>query len=253
MKTSIIRTILSTLVLLTSMASTSTLFAQPGGQQQSAQEQSAFDISGNWVALVTEDWRFRMVVAEPGDYEGIGLTAHGREVADAWDPEADIASGNTCKAYGAGGLMRIPTRLNISWSDGNVLRIDTDAGMQTRLLKFGDAQDNVGAGSLQGVTHASWDLERAGAFGGPVVGGSIAAVTTQMAPGYLRRNGVPYGTNAVLTEHYELLVGGDGTEYLAVFSVLEDPEHLTQLYTTSTNFKREPDGSKWNPAECMAK
>ena len=225
MKTSIIRTILSTLVLLTSMASTSTLFAQPGGQQQSAQEQSAFDISGNWVALVTEDWRFRMVVAEPGDYEGIGLTAHGREVADAWDPEADIASGNTCKAYGAGGLMRIPTRLNISWSDGNVLRIDTDAGMQTRLLKFGDAQDNVGAGSLQGVTHASWDLERAGAF----------------------------GTNAVLTEHYELLVGGDGTEYLAVFSVLEDPEHLTQLYTTSTNFKREPDGSKWNPAECMAK
>jgi hypothetical protein len=253
MKTNIIKVILSTLLLLTTMTSAGTLFAQPGGQQQSAQEQSAFDITGTWVSLVTEDWRFRMVTASAGDYEGIGLTAHGREVADAWDPDADIASGDACKAYGAGGLMRIPTRLNISWASENVLRIDTDAGMQTRLLKFGEDQDSVGAGSLQGVTHANWDLERAGPFGGPVVGGSIAATTTEMAPGYLRRNGVPYGGQAVLTEHYELLVGGDGTEYLTVISVLEDPGHLTQLYTTSANFKREADDSKWNPSECMAR
>jgi hypothetical protein len=224
----------------------------PGDEPQSAREQAPIDLTGYWVALVTEDWRFRMLTAPAGDYEGIGLTPRGREIADSWDPEADIAAGNACKAYGAGGLMRIPTRLHITWADDNVLRIDTDAGMQTRLLKFGPAKDNAGAGSLQGVTDARWLLDREGRFG-PVTWGSIEAETTDMAPGYLRRNGVPYGTQANLTEHYELLVGGDGTEYLTVISVLEDPEHLTQLFTTSTNFKREPDDSKWNPTDCLAR
>jgi len=74
-----------------------------------------------------------------------------------------------------------------------------------------------------------------------------------MSPGYLRRNGVPYGTQAQLREYFELLVGGDGTEYLTVISVLEDPEHLAQLFTTSANFKREADDSKWNPSECVVK
>ncbi len=246
MKTSMIKLILSTLLLFSAID----LSAQPGGEQQSAREMAAIDITGNWVSLVTEDWRFRMVVANAGDYEGIGLTPKGREIANAWDPDADLAAGNACKAYGAGGLMRIPTRLNISWVSDNVLQIDTDAGMQTRLLKFGPAQDNAGAGTLQGVTRASWQIEREGGFGGAVTGGSINAVTTDMAPGYLRRNGVPYGTQAKLTEYYELLIGGDGTHYLTVISILEDPEHLTQLYTTSANFKRELDGSKWNPSEC---
>ncbi len=247
MKTSMIKVFLSTLLLLSALDAS----AQPDRQQQSAQEMAAIDITGNWVSLVTEDWRFRMVVAEAGDYEGIGLTPKGREMANAWDPEADLASGNACKAYGAGGLMRIPGRLKISWLSDNVLQIDTDAGMQTRLLKFGPAQDNAGAGTLQGVTRASWQIEREGGFGGAVTGGSINAVTADMAPGYLRRNGVPYGTQAELKEYFELLIGGDGTEYLTVISVLEDPEHLTQLYTTSANFKREADDSKWNPSECV--
>ena len=231
---------------------TTAIFAQPGGgQPESAREAAAFDITGYWVALVTEDWRFRMLTAPVGDYEGIGLTPRVREIANAWDPEADIAAGDACKAYGAGGLMRIPTRLHITWADDNTLRIDTDAGMQTRLLKFGPAQDGAGAGTLQGVTNARWLLEREGRSG-PVVNGSIEAITTAMAPGYLRRNGVPYGTRATLSEWYELLVGGDGTQYLTVISVLEDREHLANLFTTSTNFKRESDDSNWNPTECMA-
>ena len=226
----------------------------PGAAQApvNAREAAPFDITGYWVALVTEDWRFRMVVAKAGDYEGIGLTAKGREAANAWDPDADIAAGDACKAYGAGGLMRIPTRLHITWASDNVLQIDTDAGKQTRLLKFGDAQDNAGAGTLQGVTRAKWLLERDAPFG-PVTWGSIEAITTEMAPGYLRRNGVPYGTQATLTEHYELLKDADGTEYLMVIGDLEDPEYLSQLFTISTNFKREPDGSKWAPADCIAK
>ena len=38
-----------------------------------------------------------------------------------------------------------------------------------------------------------------------------------------------------------------------VIGDLEDPEYLSQLFTISTNFKREPDGSKWAPADCIAK
>jgi hypothetical protein len=226
--------------------------AQPQVEAPSAREVAPIDFTGYWVALVTEDWRFRMLAAPAGDYEGIGLTPQGREIANAWDPDADQESGNACKAYGVGGLMRIPTRLHITWASDNILQIDTDAGMQTRLMKFDAAQNTVGAGSLQGVTNAQWLLEREGRFG-PVTWASIEAETTDMAPGYLRRNGVPYGAQAQLTEYFELLVGGDETEYLTVISILDDPEHLSQLFTTSTNFKRETNGSNWNPTECLVR
>lgn len=249
MKTKIAVTLVSLL-----MGISCTTSAQPpgGAQPQSAREVAPIDLTGYWVSLVTEDWRFRMLTAPAGDYEGIGLTPRGREIANAWDPAADTAAGNACKAYGAGGIMRIPTRLHITWAGGNVMQVGTDAGMQTRLLKFGPDQDNAGAGTLQGVTNANWLLERDGGRFGPVTWGSIESHTTDMAPGYLRRNGVPYGAGAELTEYWELLVGGDGTEYLSVISILRDPEYLTQLYTTSANFKRQDDASGWNPSECMA-
>jgi hypothetical protein len=248
MRNSIKQILLPVFLTLVSACST----AQPQGETQSAREAAPIDFTGYWVALVTEDWRFRMVTAPAGDFEGIGLSQKGREIANAWDPDADQESGNACKAYGVGGIMRIPTRLHITWSSDNILQIETDAGMQTRLVKFGDAQDAVGAGSLQGVTNAQWLLEREGRFG-PVTWGSIEAETTDMAPGYLRRNGVPYGTNAQLTEYFELLVGGDDTEYLSVISILDDSEHLSQLFTTSTNFKRESNDDNWNPTECLVR
>jgi hypothetical protein len=219
---------------------------------ENAQAAAPFDLTGYWVALVTEDWRFRMMTAPTGDYQGINLTPLGQQVANAWDPAADTAAGQACKAYGAGGIMRMPTRLHITWADENVLSIATDAGRQTRLLKFGPAQDGVGAGSLQGVSNARWDLQRAGRFG-PVVNGTLEVLTTGMQAGYLRRNGVPYSDQARLTEYFERVTRENGDEYLIVISVLEDPVYLSQSVLTSTNFKKEPDGSKWAPGDCVAK
>jgi hypothetical protein len=193
-----------------------------------------------------------MMVAPAGDYQGINLTPAGQALADQWNPEADLASGNACKAYGAGGLMRMPTRLNITWVSDNVLSVAADAGRQMRVLKFGPAQDQIGIGSLQGVSHARWDLHRE-ARNGPVVSGMLEVVTTRMAPGYLRRNGVPYGDQAVLTEYFERVLGGDGTEYLVVISVLEDPVYLAQPVITSSNFRREPDGARWAPSDCQVR
>ena len=217
----------------------------------SAREAAPHDLTGNWVSIVTEDWRYRMMTAPVGDFLGLPLTPMAQEIANAWDPQADTAAGLACKAYGAGGLMRIPTRLNIAWANDNVLSIETDAGKQTRLLKFGPAQDGAGAGSLQGVSNASWDLEREGRFG-PVVNGTLEVTTTAMQPGYFRRNGIPYGEQANMTEYFEMVTETNGDQYLIVISVLEDPQYLTQPVMTSTNFKREPDASKWNPSECIA-
>jgi len=217
-----------------------------------ARSSAPHDLTGYWVSVVTEDWRFRMMAAPVGDYQGIALTQAGQLLAGSWDADADLASGNACKAYGAGGLMRMPTRLNITWASDNVLSVASDAGRQTRVLKFGPAQDQIGIGSLQGVSHARWDLQREGR-NGPVVNGTLEVVTTRMAPGYLRRNGVPYGERATLTEYFERVQGGDETEYLIVVSVLEDPVHLAQPVITSSNFKREPDGTRWAPADCQVR
>ena len=210
------------------------------------------DLTGNWVSVVTEDWRYRMLTAPAGDFQGLPLTPQAQEIANAWNPEADAAAGMACKAYGAGGLMRIPTRLNITWMNDNILSIETDAGKQTRLLKFGPEQDGAGAGSLQGVSNARWDLEREGGRFGPVVNGTLEVLTTSMQPGYFRRNGIPYGEQASLTEYFELVTETNGDQYLIVIAELEDPQNLTQPVLTSTNFKREPDDSKWNPSDCVA-
>jgi hypothetical protein len=210
-----------------------------------AREQAPFDLGGYWVSLVTEDWRYRMQAAAPGDAAGIALTRAGQELAAAWNPEVDVASGAVCKAYGAGGLLRLPTRLHLTWLSDNVLSMATDAGRQTRLFKFGPAQDQIGIGSLQGVSHARWELdsERDGS-------GALVVETSRMAPGYLRRNGIPYGDKATLTEYFELLEGADGTDYLVVISVLEDPQYLAAPVVTSSNFRREPDGTRWAPSDC---
>src|SRR3974377_128651 len=97
------------------------------------------DFTGYWVSVVTEDWLYRMVTPKKGDYSSVPLNAEGRKIADAWDPTKDEAGGNQCKAYGAPSLMRIPGRIHISWQDDSTLKVETDAGTQTRLLHFNAA------------------------------------------------------------------------------------------------------------------
>src|SRR5579884_4174263 len=120
------------------------------------------DLTGYWVSLVTEDWRFRMVTPPKGDYASVPINAEGRKVADAWDPAKDETAGQQCKSYGAAALMRVPGRLHITWQDDNTLKIETDAGAQTRLFHFAPpgGQATVPAGtqaSWQGYSIARWE------------------------------------------------------------------------------------------------
>ena len=153
------------------------------------------DLTGYWVSVVTEDWRFRMVTPAKGDYASVPLNPEGRKVADTWDPAKDEAAGNQCKSYGAAALMRVPGRVHIAWENDNTLRIDTDAGTQTRMFHFGGQPPQGGEPQWQGYSIAQWETAggRAGRGGrGPTQGGSLRVVTTRMRPGYLRKNGVPY-------------------------------------------------------------
>jgi hypothetical protein len=233
----------------------------PPAAQASARAAALADFTGQWVSLVTEDWRYRMFTAPKGDTMSLPLNPAGQKAAAAWDPGRDEAAGEQCRAFGAGGIMRMPTRLRISWQDDSTLKIETDAGMQTRLLRFATAGSGE-PGSWQGVSVASWDYPRAafaargfipGAADGRAQSGGMKVITTQMRPGYLRRNGVPYGAKAMMTEQFERLQVPGGDTLLVVAAEITDPEYLAVPYWTSTQFKRQQDASGWNPTPCASR
>tara|TARA_R110000824_G_scaffold52692_4_gene146107 strand:- start:37878 stop:38636 length:759 start_codon:yes stop_codon:yes gene_type:complete len=216
-----------------------------------ARAAAPMDLTGTWVSIVTEDWRYRIITAEAGDIDdGYALTELGTRIAESWNPAADEAMGEACKAYGAAGIMRQPTRLQINWENDNVLKIDTDAGMQTRLLKFGAAQDGTGIGTWQGVSNANWKVRPQGR-GEFVITDTLEIKTHGMRPGYLLRNGIPYSDQASMQEYFDLITQDDGSEYLIVLSIVEDPVFLAAPAITSSTFRREADNSSWKPTECL--
>jgi hypothetical protein len=216
----------------------------PPGPRGPARDVAPIDLTGQWVSIVTEDWRFRMVTPPANDFPGLPLNAAAQTAAAAWDPQRDLVEGNQCRAYGAGGIMRMPTRLRIEWDDESTLEIRTDAGRQLRRLQFAASPRRDGADTLQGISVAEW--ERHGRSGN----GNLKVVTTDMAAGYFRKNGVPYSQDAILTEYYDLLIQHDGSEWLVVISILDDPIYYTQPIVTSTNFRREDSRAGWNPTDC---
>jgi hypothetical protein len=230
--------------------------AQPGAPPTplppSARASAPIDLTGYWVSVVTEDWRWRMVTPPKGDYASIPINADARKVGDAWDPAKDEAAGNACKVYGAPGLMRLPGRLHITWQDDATLKVETDAGIQTRLLHFGDWKP-AGPATRQGDTVAAWEMRPARGAEPPPRFGSLRTTTTRLTPGYLRRNGVPYSDKTTLTEHWDLLRHQSGDQWLVITTIVEDPTYLARTWITSLNFKKEPDGAKWDPTPCLAK
>jgi hypothetical protein len=144
--------------------------------QPTARETAPIDLTGYWVSIVAENWRLRMVTPPPGDYMNVPLNGEGRRAADAWDPDRDEREGLECKAYGAPFVMRMPVRLRITWEDNNTLRIDTDAGQQTRLFHFGDAEPPRGEKTWQGHSVASWEFSGPRNFGGFGFGGGRQAL-----------------------------------------------------------------------------
>ena len=238
------------------------LFAQGEGRQgppPTAKAIAPMDITGYWVSVVVEDWRYRMLPpfnvkdvrpGRGGGQLGVPLNAEARKIAEAWDPAKDAAAGEQCRSYGAANLMRMPGRIHVTWQNDQTLKLEADAGTQTRLFYFGAPQSQ--GGDWQGVSQASWDVIPGGR-GGNVLSGALKVVTTKLRPGYLLRNGVPYSANAALTEYYDRVDEPSGNSYLVITTTVDDPAYLTQPYLTSTHFRKQADASGWNSTACAAR
>jgi hypothetical protein len=239
-----------------------------GGPAPTGRAGAPVDLTGTWVSVVTEDWQWRMITPKKGDFESVPLNAEGQRVLATWDPSKD----GMCETYGVGGLMRLPLRLRISWQDDLTLKIESDAGQQTRLIRFAPAGGRgtpapaasaapAGERTLQGVSIGEWVGGGAGNLD-PFTGrgdgpgqqrwGALRVRTTGMRAGWLRRNGVPYSENAVVNEYVTRFTHPEAGDWFVVTTTVEDPTYLTGPFTTSSNFKKEPNDSKWNPTPCRS-
>ncbi len=255
------------LMLAMAAATPALLFAQRGGRGPARPDGKAGaiqDLTGYWVSVVTEDYRWRMFTPLKGDAASVPINAEGRKIVDAWDPAKDEAAGQQCRAYGAPAIMRVPGRLHITWADDSTLKVETDAGTQTRLFHFGAQPPADGKPSWQGFSAARWEAPPPAS---PNVGGGLGGLmpragqtprtlevrTSQLLPGYLRKNGVPYSDGAAVTEYYDQFTESNGQAWFTVTTIVNDPKYLAMPFVTTTDFKKEPDGSKWSPEPCTSR
>jgi len=224
-----------------------------GGPPMTPKAAAPIDLTGYWVSVVTEDWRYRMVTPAPGDYQGVPMTQAALKIADAWDPAKEEASGDLCKSYGAPTILRVPEHLHITWQDDQTMKMETDAGKQTRIFHFGDWKAPEGPRTLQGDSVAAWEIQGGGRGRGGPANGSMKVMTSNLKAGFLRKNGVPYSENASLTEYYDLVKERNGDMLMVVTIVVTDPMYLRESFIISSHFKKQASDDGWKPTECSAK
>ena len=228
----------------------STTHAQRGrgaAAPETAKAAAAIDLTGTWVSVISEDWPQRMLPLRKGDYTRIPLTPAARKVADAWDPARDEASGELCKGYTAAGITRMPGRIRLSWQDDYTIKMELEAGTQTRLFHFRSGQPTAEP-SWQGYSVADWQYTRQ-----PPRSGELRVITNRIRPGYLRKNGVPLSGNTTVTEFYHRFTAPNGDVWLTVVTEVADQENLQQPYVQSSHFKKLPDGAAFKPEPCSAR
>jgi hypothetical protein len=237
-------------------------FGPPPPPPKQGREGALVDLTGTWVSVVSEDWRWRMVTPLKGDAASIPYKPEVRKIIDAWDPAKDEAAGLQCKAYGAPAVMRIPGRVRISWQDDMTLKVETDQGQQTRLFHFLGRPPQGTAPSWQGYSTARWESPLPPQGGGIPLGisaraggvsKSLEVVTTNLREGYLRKNGVPYSDSTTVTEYYDLFKEPNGDTWFTVTTIVNDPVYLFTPFVTTTDFKKEADDSRFRPTPCSSR
>ena len=206
-------------------------------------ESAPIDLTGYWVSIVSEDWRFRMLTPPKGDHPDFLLTPAGTKLADSWDPAKDEAEKDHCKAYGAPNIMRVPGRFHITWADDYTLKIEVDAGTQTRLLRFAAPGKSAPAGapSRQGASIAQWERK------------SLRVDTSNLLPGYLQYNGVPFSGNLKMVEYFDVIREPGGEVWLIDDAILTDPMYLGRSHKRSTHLRKQSDSTGWDPQPCVVR
>jgi hypothetical protein len=218
--------------------------AQAGGRgavPKTPKEAAPIDLTGYWVSIVSEDWRFRMVTPPIGDFPNVPLNPEGVKVGKAWDPVKDEAATDKCKAYGAPNIMRVPGRFHVTWMDDRTLKLETDAGNQTRLFHFGAPPAVLGPAQRQGYSTARWE------------GRALNVATNNLLPGYLQSNGAPFSARATMTETMDLIKEPGGETWLIIDTVVTDPTYLMRTFVRSTHLRKQADATGWDPSPCIVR
>ena len=218
---------------------------------------AAIDITGTWTAVITEDWALRMVTPRKGDYTRVPMTPAARKIADAWDPARDETAGEQCRGYGAPGIMRLPGRLRISWQDDTTMKMELEAGNQTRVFHFAEpGPKGPGLPERPGQPDPTWQGESRAQWQytvNPPRTGELKVLTNRLRPGYLRKNGVPYSANTTMTEYYHRMTAPNGDVWLTVVAEITDPDNLREPFVQSTHFKRLAPNATFKPEACEAR
>ena len=178
-----------------------------------------------------------------------------QKIADAWDPAKDEAAGEQCKAYGAPGLMRGPTRLRITWLDDDTLKLETrlrDADAAVRLPRRPRRRaPRPGRASRwrSGSSRAA-----AGAAAAPRFGAHEDRSPRSCGPATCARTASRTATGTVFTEYWDLHTETNGDNYLVVTNIGERPDLPAGALDYGAALQaRTGRRRKWDPAPCDAR
>ena len=207
-------------------------------------EAAPIDLTGYWVSIVSEDWRFRMVTPPKGDYpDFLAQRRPAPRLANEWDAAKDEAGKDHCKAYGAPNIMRVPGRFHITWADDRTLKIETDAGTADPAAAIRRARRERAAAppSRQGTSVAQWERN------------ALRVDTTNLLPGYLQSNGVPFSANLTMVEYFDVIKEPGGEVWLIDDAVITDPTYLVRSVKRSTHLRKQADAAGWDPQPCIVR
>ena len=107
------------------------------------------------------------------------------------------------------------------------------------LISLRRRQPPAGPRAWQGYSAAAWQLPGSGRGRAAAKTGTLKVTTTQMRPGYIHKNGVPYSENAVLTEYFTV-VEDKGLTILVDTLMLDDPNTSPRLSCEARSIKSSP-------------
>ena len=216
--------------------------APPASPRQAA----PIDLTGYWVSVVIEDWKYRMVTPNKGVFDAVPLNPEGQQ------DRQDLGSG-----AGRGGRRTVPgvrrrrdhahPRAPAHRRGRTTTRSRSIRMRERRRGCFVSARRPLAAGepSWQGHSVAQWNTAEPGS--------QSEGRHDNLRPGYVRKNGAPYSNKAIVTEYFDLNAMPNGDQWLTVTTKVEDPGYFTRPYMTSSDFKKLPNAAGWNPTPCSAR
>jgi len=194
-------------------------------QSDEAVYPSQFEFVGSWAPLGTEDVQNDSV---PVDYLGLALTEEGRTRALSYDESQKSMVERQCQGWGAAYMVLGPFGLRVSsQTDPNTKRLVSytidawEDWMEMTIWMDDRARPSANALHTQaGFTTGRWE------------GGALAARTTHMKVGFIRKTGVPLSDEATID--WRFFRHGD---LLTVLMVARDPIYLVEPEIISKSFR----------------